>query len=145
MSDRRYSSDDGGAPWPRGCTAVAHYPLTTHSEFTHYSLDVHSFDSLSTSEQLVSGRSLLAARAETDLTDFNGFTALIVAAQGGHSTVVELLLHARAQVNAEHNDGFTALIAAAQNGHTKVVGCLITARLLSTHYPLTIHSLISHY
>ena len=55
----------------------------------------------------------------------NGFTALMIAAQNGHTaTVLALVQECGADVNAAQQDGCTTLMSAAQNGHTATVVAL---------------------
>jgi len=70
---------------------------------------------------------LLAAGADVDAKDEDGWTALHDAAWGGHAAVAELLLAAGADVNAQDNDGWIALHDAARNGHSAVVELLLEA------------------
>ena len=54
--------------------------------------------------------------------------AFVIAAQEGHSSVVELLLKADGvDVNKATEDGATPLYIAAQNGHASVVELLLKA------------------
>ena len=55
----------------------------------------------------------------------DGFTALMLAAQGGHEAVAQLLLQHGADVAAAFNDGSTALMLAAQGGHEAVAQLLL--------------------
>jgi hypothetical protein len=55
-------------------------------------------------------------------------TALVVAAIGGHESIVEKLLEARANVNRRDGGGMTALMAAAGHGRQTVVAQLLQAR-----------------
>ena len=70
---------------------------------------------------------LLAAGADVDAKDEDGWTALHYAATRGHTAVVELLLAAGADVNAQSNAGGTALHYAAFYGHSAVVELLLAA------------------
>jgi serine/threonine-protein phosphatase 6 regulatory ankyrin repeat subunit B len=60
--------------------------------------------------------SLIASKANVNLKDEKGGTALMYACVEGHLGVVRLLLAARADVNARTEGGETALIHAAQSG-----------------------------
>ena len=52
----------------------------------------------------------------------NGFNALIMAAQKGHTYVVEKLIKRKdLEVNLQKNDGYNALMMAANDGHADVV------------------------
>lgn len=52
-------------------------------------------------------------------------TALILAADQGHSNIVRVLIAWRSNVNARDNDGRTALIVAAARGHADIVQLLL--------------------
>jgi hypothetical protein len=54
-----------------------------------------------------------------------GLTALIPAAENGHTTTVGLLLDKGTDIEAKDKDSYTALMVAAQNGHTATVGLLL--------------------
>jgi hypothetical protein len=69
---------------------------------------------------------LLAASADINAIDSNGWTALHCAAQFGHLDVVERLLVAGAKVNAQDNDGATPLHDALCFGHLPVARYLLT-------------------
>src|SRR3989339_521673 len=61
-------------------------------------------------------------------TTDKGTTALYVAAQNGHTQIVELLLAAGANVNSPRTDnGMTPLLIAAQNGHAQIMQLLLAA------------------
>jgi len=68
---------------------------------------------------------LLKYTKDINLKNNNGCTALILAAQNGHTNVVQLLLQEHINVNIQNNDGCDALIFAAQNGYTDVVRLLL--------------------
>ena len=59
--------------------------------------------------------------------DANGYFALFIAAQEGHSKVVKLLLDAGADKDKTAN-GQTSLSIATEKGHTEVVQLLLDAR-----------------
>ena len=59
-------------------------------------------------------RSLVGSKADVNLKDENGRTALMNAVTEGHIEVVRMLLEAKADVNAKTENGDTALICAAQ-------------------------------
>merc|ERR1712147_277801 len=52
-----------------------------------------------------------------DAKDHDGYTALMLAADGGHAAAIAALLAAGAEVDAKANDCWTALIVAANGGH----------------------------
>lgn len=66
---------------------------------------------------------MVAANAEIDKATTNdGATPLLIAAVGGHTDVVELLVAANAEIDkATTDNGSTPLHAAAQNGHIDVL------------------------
>jgi serine/threonine protein kinase len=53
--------------------------------------------------------------------------ALLVAAEAGHTDVVDLLLAAGANIRSRNNDGQTVLMIAAKEGHANLVKALIAA------------------
>ena len=71
---------------------------------------------------------LINAGAEVNLVanclDCIGETALTIAAQSGHSGVVELLLRSGANVAHQQDDGSTALDLAMQENHAEIVQLL---------------------
>jgi ankyrin repeat protein len=63
---------------------------------------------------------------EVNAQDVNGWTALISAAQSGHTHIVDSLLqHPDIDINIRDNDGWTALTRAVDGGHTESVHCLL--------------------
>ena len=69
---------------------------------------------------------LLEAKADPNICDQDGATAIMYASAAGHSDVVELLLQAKADPNvAERANRETALCAASANGHANIVGMLL--------------------
>jgi hypothetical protein len=70
-------------------------------------------------------RLLLGARADVNVKDPDGRTALILASGRGYVEVVRLLLGAKANANARGDDGSTALMWASQAGHVEVVRALL--------------------
>jgi len=65
---------------------------------------------------------LADARANIDRRNANGETAIMLAALGGHRSVVEFLISKEAQIN---QPGWTALLYAATNGHLEIIKILI--------------------
>ena len=57
--------------------------------------------------------SALAGAGDAAAASNDGFTALMLAALGGHEAVAQLLLQHGADVAAAKNNGFTALMLAA--------------------------------
>ena len=66
-------------------------------------------------------------RADVDVTDQYGNTALMIASAYGYDSIVAILVDAGADVNATGRIGNTALIVAAQNGHSEVIQHLLKA------------------
>jgi len=71
-------------------------------------------------------RAALKAGAPPDAATSAGWTALHLAAQGGHSDVVSLLLTAGAPPGATHADGWTPLHRAAEGGHIGIARMLLS-------------------
>ena len=69
----------------------------------------------------------LKAKADPNMANAKGSTALTLAAQNGHEQVARDLLKAGAVVSAQTNTGGTALMLAAQNGHEQVARDLLKA------------------
>ena len=70
---------------------------------------------------------LLAAGADTEKTDMEGYTTLVWAAMKGHIEVVEALLAAGADKEKADEGGCTALMRAARWGHIRVATALVAA------------------
>jgi len=68
---------------------------------------------------------ILASGLSPNVTNRDGFTALMWSAGQGHMLVVETLLARGAHVNALSKDGTTALMAAASQGHTQIARLLV--------------------
>ncbi|TBR24596.1 hypothetical protein EPO15_03795 [bacterium] len=64
-------------------------------------------------------------RLSGSLTDVEGVTPLIAAADGGHFQTVRLLVEAGADVNRGDSSGFTPLMGAACTGHPRMAGFLL--------------------
>ena len=64
---------------------------------------------------------MLKLPLDSDDTDANGDSALIMAACRGHESVARLLLEAGANKELASNEGGTALAVASQNGHLELV------------------------
>lgn len=72
--------------------------------------------------------SLLALQAAgVPLVLEGGMSALTLAAAGGHTPIVELLLAAGADPTEARGNAFTALHGAAMHGHTEAARCLLSA------------------
>ena len=67
---------------------------------------------------------LLDRGADAGAKDNNDWTALLLAAEKGHTATATLLLDRGADVGATSNDGRTALTVAAQQGHTHTAALL---------------------
>ncbi len=70
---------------------------------------------------------LLATGVSINISDWDGETALMEAADRGQLHVVQLLIKHGANVNAADEDGETALMIAADDGNSEVVRALIAA------------------
>jgi ankyrin repeat protein len=70
---------------------------------------------------------LKAPRIQPNYKDKDGNTALILAAQRGHSDTVDALIQAKVNLNLDNKDGMTAMIIAAQNGFARCVALLVKA------------------
>lgn len=70
---------------------------------------------------------LLETGAYVNITDKQGMTPLLLAAQVGDAGVVQLLLQAQSDVNGRSADGFTPLMFATQAGNASVMRMLIDA------------------
>ncbi|KAK5093560.1 hypothetical protein LTS08_008884 [Lithohypha guttulata] len=69
---------------------------------------------------------LYASRATIDRRDTTGMTSLILAAQFGHTTIVQASLDRGADVNACNVNGESGLALAVKNGHTHLVQLLLS-------------------
>ena len=72
-------------------------------------------------EELASGES------PDSYFSYDGSTALLVAARGGHVGVVAVLLEARADLTVRSEDGSDALLHAASGGSSDVIQILLTS------------------
>jgi len=70
---------------------------------------------------------LLNARANPNITDKYGRTALMQASRYGHEDIVKMLLAAEADPNLAEVTGDTALIVASREGHRDIVELLLNA------------------
>ena len=71
---------------------------------------------------------LLQSKANPDIQDNNGVTALCIGSEKGHHQCVDLLLQAKANPDIQINDGATALYIGSQNGHHQCVDLLLQAK-----------------
>jgi MSHA biogenesis protein MshM len=70
-------------------------------------------------------RLIVKSGASVNLKNFKGRTALMVAAEGGHTDTVDLLLSNGAKVNLKDKNGWTALMFAAYNNHLQTAYVLM--------------------
>jgi hypothetical protein len=77
-------------------------------------------------------RLLLDHKADVNVKDDEGMTALHWAAQNGQKAVVRPLLDHKADVNAKDNEGRMARYRADQYGNKAVARCKAVVRLLSS-------------
>ncbi|PNH04128.1 Ankyrin repeat domain-containing protein 17 [Tetrabaena socialis] len=70
---------------------------------------------------------LLAAGADVNAKNTDGYTALMIACLKGNGEVANVLLAAGADTNAKSTDGKTALMAACLEGHGEVAKALVAA------------------
>lgn len=70
-------------------------------------------------------RLLLRAKANVNLQNFKGFSALMFASRDGNTENARLLINAKANVNLQNNGGASALLLASTFGHTEIVRMLI--------------------
>ena len=70
---------------------------------------------------------LLQSKANPDVQDNNGATALHAGSEMGHHQCVDLLLQAKANPDIQANNGATALYIGSQNGHHQCVDLLLQA------------------
>ncbi|GEM_PF-985173 len=68
---------------------------------------------------------LIEHGADLHMRDYQGFTPLHMAANSGHTTLVQFLLSRGAHVNSRTNRGSTPLYQAAKNNHLDVVKLLL--------------------
>ena len=73
----------------------------------------------------LSARLAIPALCRSVVTDNDGWTALMVAAQNGHARVVDQLLDNKADTEVQSKKGSTALMIAAHNGRVPVVKQLL--------------------
>jgi hypothetical protein len=70
---------------------------------------------------------LLAAGADVNDTDKDGWTPLLRAALGNHASTAKILIDHRAKVDHQTSSGYTALMSAARWGCADVVPVLLGA------------------
>ena len=73
------------------------------------------------------GQELLGAGADVDTRDWDGWTALMLAARNGHTEIARTLIEAGADVDTQDRNGQTAMMLAAWYGHTEIARALIEA------------------
>ena len=74
---------------------------------------------------LATVRELLILDPSLIYAEEQGFTALLAATQGGHPSVVSLLLSHGADMEKKTPDGFTPLLLAVDKGHEDVARLLL--------------------
>ena len=67
-------------------------------------------------------------RIDLSVKDQKGMTALMLAAEGGHTEIVRTFIMLKANTKLVNKDGKTALDLARTNGHTDIVKLLNTRR-----------------
>ena len=72
-------------------------------------------------------KALIAQKADVNVPEADGMTALHWAVRANDLTTVQMLIRAGANVNAASRYGLTPLLFAAQNGEPKVVAALVKA------------------
>ncbi|OQR91536.1 ankyrin repeat protein [Achlya hypogyna] len=85
-------------------------------------------------------RDTLARTSDVEQRNEAGTTLLMLAAQYGHTELVELLLDRNADLNAEEKDGSTALFYATDGGHRACRAALEKERIFRERYPLLYHA-----
>jgi ankyrin repeat protein len=70
-------------------------------------------------------KSLIDEGVDIEVTNTDGATALMLAANNGHKEIVELLLEKGADIEAKTNNYGTALMYAADKGHTEIIKLLL--------------------
>uniref|UniRef100_A0A0G4FF66 Uncharacterized protein n=1 Tax=Chromera velia CCMP2878 TaxID=1169474 RepID=A0A0G4FF66_9ALVE len=73
-------------------------------------------------------RLLVDAKANVDMEDQDGMTAVMVASVNGHTDIVRLLVDAKANVDMLNKHGNTALLVASDEGHADIVRLLVDAK-----------------
>ena len=70
-------------------------------------------------------KKLVENKAEVNLQDKDGWSALMDAAMLGHTDTVKVLVENKADLNLQDKDGWSALMDAARHGHTDMVKLLV--------------------
>jgi len=70
-------------------------------------------------------KALIAKRADVNARNPSGYTALMVAIDGGHAETVRALLDSGADANAKTNDGYSPLMHAADRGDLGIATALL--------------------
>ena len=74
---------------------------------------------------------LLEKEVPVNTQNTTGTTAIYLASQNGHSSVVSTLLNSGADPNITTNDGWTPLMISSTKEHYNVVEELLTPKLMS--------------
>ena len=75
---------------------------------------------------------LKKSNINTNITDEEGKTLLILSAESGHVECLHLLLsHPSLDINTQDSDGRTALHAAAENGHAECIRILLKEKTIN--------------
>ncbi|VDH98432.1 Hypothetical predicted protein [Mytilus galloprovincialis] len=70
-------------------------------------------------------RLLIDRGCKIDITNVNGWTALMKAAIGGHLEICKLLIDRGCKIDITNNSGYTALNYAAEEGYLQITQCLV--------------------
>ncbi len=65
-------------------------------------------------------------KANINLKNDDGWSALMFACQGGHNHIVQLLLEYDVDVNSKNQFGFTPIMKACEKGHANIVQLLLS-------------------
>ncbi|USG61367.1 ankyrin repeat domain-containing protein [Sneathiella marina] len=105
--------------------AVEEYLLTGNNVNARNTRKVPLLVAAATAGAVKSVKILIKHKAQIDLADNLGNTALMQAAAYGSVDVLNILLENKAKIDAENRQGETALIKAAQAGHLDAVQLLL--------------------
>ena len=85
------------------------------------------FEPFKKDESITCTKILLEGGADVDLIDANGMTALILAAYGGHTSTVNLLISYKANLDKLDQNGISALSYAINRQHLEIIEALLEA------------------